>query len=91
MYRRTVPEGTGMLFDMGRTAVHRFWMKHTWVPLDQVFLNAAGGVVGIIQNRAPGDLAARGVDVPSRYVLEVPGGWCWRHGVCVGQRAVALS
>jgi uncharacterized membrane protein (UPF0127 family) len=86
MHRRSVPEGAGMLFDMGRVTLHRFWMKDTLVPLDMLFIRPGGMIVGIVENTVPHDPTLRGVDVPSRYVLEVPGGWCTRHGVAAWQR-----
>jgi uncharacterized protein len=86
MYRQVVSEGTGMLFDMGSVAQHRFWMKDTLVPLDMLFLDPGMTVVGIVESATPYDHTLRGVKAPSRYVLEVPGGWCARHGVRTGQR-----
>ncbi len=87
MGRTRVPEGTGMLFDMGRLDVHRFWMEGTLVPLDMVFMGPDWVVVGIVPNAVPFDRTLRGVQALSRYVLEVPGGWSARHGVVPGQRA----
>ena len=90
MHRPSVPYGTGMLFDMGHLAVHRFWMKDTLVPLDMVFIAPNWTVVGIVENAMPHDVTLRGVDAPSRYVLEVPGGWCARNGVEAGQMATVV-
>jgi len=89
--RAAVPDGTGMPFDMGFSAPHRFWMRDTLVALDMVFLSPDGTVVGVVERAAPGDPALRGVDAPSRYVLEVPAGWCARHGVAVGQRVEVVA
>ena len=89
--RAEVPDGTGMLFDMGTVARHRFWMRDTWVPLDMIFIDSDGTVVGVVEGAAPGDPALRGVDAPSRYVLEVSAGWSGRHGVAAGQRAVVVA
>jgi uncharacterized protein len=86
MFRPSVPDGTGMLFDMGRVAVHRFWMANTLVSLDMIFIAPGGRIVGIVERAVPQDTALRGVDVPSRYVLEVPGGWSARNGVEAWQR-----
>lgn len=89
--RVAVPEGTGMLFDMGRTDAHRFWMRGTLVALDIVFLAADGAVVGVVEDARPLDATPRWVPQPSRYVLEVPAGWCARSGVVVGERAVFVA
>jgi uncharacterized protein len=90
MYRKSVPEGTGMLFDMGQTGMYRFWMKNTLVPLDMIFLDAAGVIVGIVANAKPLDPTMCGVQSTSRYVLEVPDGWAARQRVAVGQRATMV-
>ncbi len=90
MHRWRVPDGTGMLFVMGSSGVHRFWMKNTLVPLDMIFIDAGYRVVGVVENAAPLDEALRGVDVVSRYVLEVPGGWSARNGVAPGQMATVV-
>lgn len=76
-----------MLFDMGTLFAHRFWMADTWVPLDLVFIEPKYRfIVGIVADARPMDPTLVGVKAPSRYVLEVPGGWCARNGVAVGQR-----
>jgi uncharacterized protein len=80
-----------MLFDMSCTSVYRFWMQNVHVPLDMIFLSEASVVVGIVHQAAPMDPTLRGVAAPSRYVLEVPGGWCVRNGVRAGQRAEIVS
>lgn len=90
-HRTEVPDGTGMLFDMGYSAPHRFWMRDTWVALDMVFLDEGLAVVGVVEGAAPGGTALLGVEAPSRYVLEVPAGWCARHGVAVGQRTAVVA
>ena len=91
MHRRSVPDGTGMLFDMGHSAPHRFWMQNVLVSLDLIFLSADGVVIGIVPDAVPGDPTLRGIRWPSRYVLEVPGGWCARNRVRVGQRAEMVA
>lgn len=89
--RSSVPDGTGMLFDMGSLYAHRFWMADTWVPLDMVFIEPRyRHVVGVVADAQPLDPTLVGVPAPSRYVLEVPGGWCARNGVSVGQRATVV-
>jgi uncharacterized protein len=90
MHRPVVPDGTGMLFDMGHVAVHRFWMKDTQVPLDMVFISPAWVVAGIVHRTVPYDITLRGVDALSRYVLEVPGGWSTRNGVAPGQMVTVV-
>ena len=59
-------------------------MKNTLIPLDLLFIARDGTVVGIHANARPLSTANIAVGKPSRYVLEVPGGWAARHGVAAG-------
>ena len=90
MYRQSVPDGTGMLFDMGHVAPHRFWMKNTQVSLDMLYITPDWVVVDIARDTTPFDEGLYGAGVLSRYVLEVPGGWCVRHGVEAGQMVTVV-
>jgi uncharacterized protein len=85
MYRRSLPEDSGMLFDLGVRADHKFWMHNTCIPLDLLYVDDDGLIVGIVENAPTLNDETRGVDCPSVYVLEVNAGWTRRHGVKAGQ------
>jgi uncharacterized membrane protein (UPF0127 family) len=85
MHRRTLEPETGMLFLFDETADHPFWMKNTLIPLDMIFIGEDGRIVGVVARAVPGDLSPRSGG-PSRYVLEVNGGWAETHGVAPGDR-----
>jgi uncharacterized protein len=85
MWRKDLPHGQGMLFIFpGEEEIQAFWMRNTLIPLDLLFINAQGRIVGIVENAAPQSLVRRQVGVPSRYVLEVPGGFCAKAGITRG-------
>ena len=84
MWRKELPAGKGMLFIFPEDEVQSFWMRNTLIPLDMVFINSAGKVVGIIDRAEPRTLTGRSVGVPGRYVLEVPGGWSRTVGLARG-------
>ena len=86
MYRSALADGHGMLFVFDDDAVRGFWMKNTLIPLDMLFIARDGRIVGIHPNATPLSTAAISVGAPSRYVIEVPGGWAARRGVAVGDR-----
>jgi uncharacterized membrane protein (UPF0127 family) len=86
MERDHLPDGRGMLFIFDSDADHRFWMRNTWIPLDMIFIAADGRIVGLVDSAPPLDPTPRGVGAPSRYVLEVPGGWSGRVGLDTGGR-----
>ena len=86
MYRSELADGHGMLFVFDDDANHEFWMKNTLIPLDMIFITVDGHVAGVKKNTTPMSTAGISVGTPSRYVLEVPGGWAERRGVVVGDR-----
>ena len=87
MYRTHMAENTGMLFlPDGPPRVQTFWMKNTCIPLDMLFIDEQGMIVGILENVPPMNLAKRKVSKPSSYVLEVNAGWTSKTGVHAGQR-----
>ena len=76
--------GQGMLFVFPDEEVQRFWMRNTLIPLDMIFINSRGRVVGLVENAAPRSLLQRFVREPGRFVLEVPGGWSQSVGLVRG-------
>jgi uncharacterized protein len=86
MHRRELAPDAGMLFLFDETAEHPFWMKNTLIPLDMIFIGDDGRVTGVVARTVPGDLRPRSSGGPSRYVLEVNGGWADAHGVGPGDR-----
>jgi uncharacterized membrane protein (UPF0127 family) len=86
MYRERLGGDDGMLFVFAETGEHAFWMQNTLIPLDMIFADADGVVVGVIERAEPLTTTSRTVGAPSRYVLEVNGGWSSAHGVARGDR-----
>lgn len=86
MFREHMDEDAGMLFLFDGMQVQSFWMKNTKLPLDMLFLDEEGAIVGIVENAEPLTLTARSVGLPSRYVLELNGGTSRRLGIAAGQR-----
>ncbi|HEX9399491.1 MAG TPA: DUF192 domain-containing protein [Anaeromyxobacter sp.] len=86
MDRSALASDAGMLFLFDETAEHPFWMKNTLIPLDMLFIAEDGRIAGIVARAVPGDLSPRSAGGPTRYVLEVNGGWADAHGVAPGDR-----
>lgn len=86
MYRRTMPENHGMLFRLAERRDHTFWMHNTCMPLDMLFVDDDGMIVGIVEGATPLTDATRSVGCPSSWVLETNAGWTRRHGVRAGQK-----
>ena len=88
MFRKSLAEGAGMLFVFPAAAPHTFWMKNTLIPLDMIFAGDDGAVLGCVARAEPLTLTSRHVEGDSKYVLELPGGWCTEHGLSRGARLV---
>ena len=86
MHRRSLPEGTGMLFDFHREQDVSFWMQNTYIPLDMIFIRADGRIHRIAENTTPmstDQVPSRG---PVRGVLEVIAGTSRKLGIAPGDR-----
>lgn len=86
MFRKDLPEEEGMLFVFERQRPLSFWMKNTCLPLDMLFIDEGGVIVGIEDNVPTLNQRSYRVRCPAKYVLEVNAGWAARHGVEPGQR-----
>lgn len=86
MWRTHLADDQGMLFVFPDERVRSFWMRNTLIPLDLIFISADKTIVGIVRQAAPRTLTLRSVGIPSKYVLEVPGGWSEKSGIQTGGR-----
>lgn len=79
---RHLPEGEGLLLSPCNS-VHMFFMS---IPLDVVFLDETGEVVGLICNLRPWRIS--GLYPRASAVLELPAGTCERAGLRRSDRLV---
>ena len=91
MFRTSMGEDEGMFFFLGERRVQTFWMHNTCIPLDMLFIDDDGTIVGVVESAPVLDDGVRSVPCPSRFVLEVNAGWTRRHHVKPGQRVVIPS
>ncbi len=91
MYRTSMAEDRGMLFYLAGRDDHSFWMRNTCIPLDMLFVDESGAIVGILEDVPILNEEPRGVGRLSTHVLEVNAGWCRRHGVRAGQKLLFPS
>jgi uncharacterized membrane protein (UPF0127 family) len=86
MFRKSLPDTSGMLFPYDPPRELTMWMKNTYIPLDMVFIRPDGVVHRIEERTEPfseaviysrGDMAA---------VLELAGGAAERLGLKPGDR-----
>jgi uncharacterized membrane protein (UPF0127 family) len=84
MFRKTLPEGHGMLFVFEVDKNHKFTMKNTFIPLDMLFLDRAKKVAGWVENAQPLSQGPYHIGKPSRYVLEVNAFFREKYDIKVG-------
>jgi uncharacterized membrane protein (UPF0127 family) len=53
MFRRSMPQNQGMLFDFHDEVPIMMWMRNTYIPLDMVFVSRDGVVTIIAPNTTP--------------------------------------
>jgi uncharacterized membrane protein (UPF0127 family) len=86
MFRRSLPESQGMLFDFKRDQEVTMWMRNTFVSLDMIFIRSDGRILSIAENtQTQSDKI-----IPSggavRAVLEVVAGTAKKFGIQPGDR-----
>jgi uncharacterized membrane protein (UPF0127 family) len=86
MFRKTLAQGSGMLFDFGQSRPVSMWMKNTLIPLDMLFIERSGRIIHIEEYTVPGTLEPRGPSQPVLGVLELPAGSTRRQGIRPGDR-----
>jgi uncharacterized membrane protein (UPF0127 family) len=86
MCRTSMRSDWGMLFLLESTRLQAFWMKNTLIPLDMVFITDDWTVAGVVTEVPPRTLEPRGVNAPSRYVLELASGEAKRAGIAAGTK-----
>lgn len=86
MFRQSLAEDAGMLFDFKEEREVSFWMRNTYIPLDMIFIAPDGTVRTIHENARPHDPTGIPSQVPVQFVLEIPGGRAREIGLEPGDR-----
>ncbi len=86
MYRKSLPEGHGMLFDFQTDQPVQFWMRNTYISLDMIFIRGDGRVLNIAQNATPLSDTLIPSAGPVRGVLEVIAGTARKYHIAPGDR-----
>ena len=88
MERTALAPNAGMLFLFPDVAPRAFWMMHTLIPLDMLFIDADRRVINIQENALPCVPPRRcptyHSTAPAKYVLEIPGGRARALGMKAG-------
>ncbi len=89
MFRKELPEGSGMLFDFHREQEVGFWMQNTYVPLDMIFIRGDGRILRIAEDTEPLSTRIIPSNGPVRAVLEVIAGTAEKLGIAPGDRVAS--
>ncbi|MBR1220294.1 DUF192 domain-containing protein [Bradyrhizobium sp. U87765 SZCCT0131] len=74
MFRQSLPDGQGMLFDFNPEQPVSMWMKNTLIPLDMIFIQSDGRILRIAENTQVQSEKIISSSGPVRGVLEVIAG-----------------
>ncbi|MDI4664547.1 DUF192 domain-containing protein [Xanthobacter autotrophicus] len=86
MYRKSLDERAGMLFDFKVDQPVYMWMKNTYIPLDMLFIRADGTIARITAMTTPFSTETISSGEPVRAVLEIAGGTARKVGIKAGDR-----
>ena len=81
MFRESLAENAGMLFDFGEPREPAMWMKNTLIPLDMLFIDQNGIIVAIARNAQPHSERRITPGMPVKGVLELNGGAAGKFGI----------
>jgi len=84
MYRERMDEDRGMLFVFPEAGPRRFWMKHTPLSLDMLFVSAEGEILAIVEHTTPYSQKGVNCTQDALYVVEVNAGYTAAHGIRPG-------
>ncbi len=81
MFRASLCDKCGMLFEFDNESYRTFWMKNTFVDLDIIFIDSRGQIVSITEAKAE-KISLKDTEYPiyrsekpAKYVLETPMGF----------------
>ncbi len=86
MFRQSMPQDNGMLFDFGLDRPASMWMRNTYIPLDMVFVKADGTVHRIEERTEPLSERTIASGTSVRAVLELNAGTSQRLGLKPGDK-----
>src|SRR5580704_11787488 len=89
MFRRSLPESQGMLFDFKADQPISMWMRNTYVSLDMIFIRGDGRILRIAENTQTESDRIIPSGGPVRAVLEVVAGTAKKFGIAAGDRVAS--
>lgn len=91
MFRKSLENGKGMWFVFPDEKELVFWMKNVSFPIDIVFIDSRLFIRKIHRSVPPclsGACATYSSGAKALYALEVPSGYCQKHGILENQKVI---
>ncbi len=85
MFRENMAADHGMLFVYPSQQIVAFWMQNTILPLDLIFIDSRGQVVGIEQGKPYSTDSIPPGGISAQFVLELNAGTAARIGLDIGE------
>lgn len=89
MFRESLAENQGMMFQFTHADYYCMWMKNTLIPLSIAFIDEQGKIINIEEMQANNEQTTC-TKSKARYALEMNSGWYRQHQVKVGQQVEGL-
>jgi uncharacterized membrane protein (UPF0127 family) len=84
MFRRSMDDDAGMIFDFGSEQDVSMWMRNTYIALDMLFIREDGRIGHIAEETTPLSDTIIPSRIDARFVLEIKGGQSRRRGIKAG-------
>ncbi|MBX5132487.1 DUF192 domain-containing protein [Rhizobium lentis] len=91
MFRKSMADDAGMIFDFGQTRRVAMWMENTILPLDMLFADDTGTIRHIKENAKPYSREIIDSMSPVKYVVELNAGTVGKFGIKPGDRIVSAT
>lgn len=91
MFRKTMADDAGMIFDFGESRRVTMWMENTILPLDMLFADNTGTIRHIKENAAPYSRDIIDSMGEVKYVVELNAGIVAKLGIRPGDRIVSAT
>ena len=89
MFRESLAENQGMMFQFAHADYYCMWMKNTLIPLSIAFIDEQGKIINIEEMQANNEQTTCAKS-KARYALEMNAGWYNQRQIMVGQKVEGL-
>lgn len=90
MYRKAIPENSGMLFIFEEKGNYPFWMKNTGVPLSIAFIDENDVIIDILEMVPNQEVITYSPSLPFLIALEMNQGWFVENGIKAGDTVYGI-